>query len=210
VSYETFPEIVAAVREELNRADLTDPQIASFIRISEIRAYRSLRIPSMEVKSGLPVLPAPEGEADGVAQVAPPERWLETISLTNDDGTPIEFVSQQYFRQLIRAAGHKYRIFTREAGAFLLWPSAGIEQVQMYYYQMPLAGSISNPQPATYADIGEALFFGAVSEGWRFFREPDKYATYRQMYVDFLDQVQLQYKQSDVSGSTIITKSPYA
>lgn len=210
MSYETYPLIVAAVDEELNRADLTDPQIYSFIRICELRAYRSLRIPSMEVKSALPVLPAPPGEADGVNYFAPPARWLETISLTNENGAPIEYVSQAHFRSLIASSATKFQVFTREAGSFLLWPSSGVENVHMYFYEMPVRGdAITNTAPATYLDIGEALFFGAVSEGWRFFREPDKYQTYRQMFVDALTQVQEQYDQSDVSGSTIITKNPY-
>lgn len=210
MSYETYPEIVTAVREELNRSDLTDPQIASFIRICEMRAYRSLRIPAMEVKVALPVLPAPPGEADGVAYFSPPDRWLESISLTNEDGRPIEFVSQQEFRKRISTSSVRFTVFTREADKFLLWPSSGVGEVVMYYYQMPLRGNTTdNTTPAIYQDVGEALFFGAVSEGWRFFREPEKHATYLQMYAETLNQVNDQYRQSDVSGSTLITKNPY-
>lgn len=210
MSYETFPEIVDAVQSEMNRTDLTDAQVASFIRISEIRCYRALRIPPMEKKVALSIVPAAEEEADGVAKAAFPARWLETITLTDSAGNPIQYISQQYFRKLNSESGTKLRYFTREAEDLLVWPATDEETLQMYYYETPAAGNATdNTAPATYPYIGDALFFGATSEGWRFFREWEKYGTYRQMYADALEVLQEQFDQSDISGSTLITKNPY-
>jgi hypothetical protein len=210
VDYTTYTGIRTAVQDELNRSDATDALVASFIRISEMRTYRSLRVPSMEKKQTLFVVSSEDSDAEGAAFFYVPNRWLETITLTNEDGSPIEYVSQQYFRGLTSAAGSSYTHFTREANKFLVWPEAEDNKVVMYYYERPLAGdAATNNAPAIYADVGEALFFGAVSEGWRYFREEEKHQYYRQLFAEVLEQLQEQHDQSDISGATLITKNPY-
>lgn len=208
--YETYTEIVTAVRDELNRSDITDAQIQTFIRITERRVYRELRIPPMEAKDALPILPASPAEADSTERFSPPGRWLETITLTTESGTPVEFVTQQLFRNLTKGAGGRSIYFTREQDVFLLWPAAGGDTVQMYYYQEPLPGDAeTNNTPEIYQYVGEGVFFGAVSEGWRFVREPEKHMYYKEQFAEVLGQLAMQYKQSDISGSTLITKNPY-
>jgi hypothetical protein len=210
VDYTTYDGVLDAVREELDRDDVTDEQLRSFIRIAEQRAFRSLRIPAMEVKDALSVVPAPEGETDGTGSVPVPARWLETITLTNEDGRPLEFISQQFFRQLLPRASGRLTHFTRERNSFLLYPTAQGDTVFLYYYAKPEPGDTNaNPNPPIYVELGECIFHGAVSEGWRFFREPEKHEYYKSLFFELLEQLQEQYRQSDVSGSTLISKNPY-
>jgi hypothetical protein len=210
VDYTTFTGIRSAVQEELNRSDATDALVASFIRITETRCYRSLRVPSMEVKSELFIVPPSASDAEGAPYFFAPQDWIETITLTNAEGKPVEYVSQQYFRSLTPVAGDRPVYFTREANKFLVWPTPACESVVMYYYKRPASGDPdTNNTPAVYSDIGEAIFYGAVSEGWRYFREEEKYQYYRALFAELLEQLQEQHDQSDVSGATMISKNPY-
>lgn len=210
MDYSTFAGLQSAVRSELDRTDTTDAQINSFIRITERRAYRGLRIPSMEVKIALPVLPGAPGESDSVPYVEVPSDWIETITLTDEGGRGVEYITQQKFRQLNHESYSDLMFFTREGQKFLLWPTTGNQEVFLYYYAKPDAGDAdANPAPPIYADIGEALFYGAVGEGWRFHRDNDKAAYYRALFSETLELLMRQHKQSDVSGSTMITKNPY-
>ena len=140
-----------------------------------------------------------------------PPNWLETISLTDEYGRAIEYVSQQRFRQLpIRETGNDPIYFTREHYLFRLWPNIPDgEKVVLLYYAEPDAGSTSNEEPETYHLIGESLFYGAVAEGWRFVRDMDKHNFYRQLFADLLEQHQLKAKTADYSGSTLIAQNPY-
>jgi hypothetical protein len=210
VDYTTYDGLLEAVREELLRSDVTDAQLKSFIRLAEQRAFRTLRIPAMEVKSALSVVPATEGEADSFASIPVPARWLETITLTDSQGRPIEYISQQYFRKLPRFAAGRLIYFTREANNFLLSPGAPDEEVILYYYEKPEPGDTNaNPEPPIYQVLGECLFHGAVSEGWRFFREMEKSEYYKSLSIELLVQLQEQHDQANVSGSTLISKNPY-
>jgi hypothetical protein len=210
VDYSTFTNIRSAVQDELNRSDATDALVASFIRITEIRAYRSLRIPEMEVQEPLFVIDTGSYDASGRPYCQLPSRWLETITMTDTAGTPLEYVSQQYFRKLVPQSGTQLSYYTREGNNLLLYPTTEDQAVNFYYYQRPEYGdAATNNTPAIYATIGEALFFGSVAEGWRYFREEEKYAYYRSLFAELLEQLQQQHKQSDISGSTLISKNPY-
>lgn len=210
MEYTTYADLQSAIRSELDRTDITDAQIASFIRISERRAYRALRVPSMEVKAALPVLPGSDTESDSVPYIEIPAEWIETITLTDEAGRAVEYITQQKFRHLARNAQGSLRFFAREGQKFLLWPVTADAMVFLYYYSMPAFGdATTNPTPVNYPEVGEALFYGSVSEGWRFIRDNEKYGYYRELFAETLDLLQSQHKQSDVSGSTMITKNPY-
>ena len=222
MDYTTYTGIRSAVQEELNRSDATDALVASFIRIAEMRCYRSLRVPSMEVKETVFVLPPAAGETEGSAFFFTPARWAETITLTDTSGRPVEYVSQQYFRGLDHSTGDRPVYFTREGDKFLVWPApgdssgsgacpgSGYDRLVLYYFRTPQAGNAStNNSPSIYQDVGEAIFFGAVSEGWRYFRENEKYLYYRELFAEVLGQLQEQHDQGDISGATLISKNPY-
>ena len=213
MSYESYTNIFNAVKSELNRKDITDSQIAQFIRVAEKRCYRDLRIPPMEVKALLTTVgPDYENSPHDTSKTAVPKDWLETISITDEYGRALESISQQQFRTLpIRAVAGDPMYFCREHLFFRFWPNIPEgEKVVCYYYKEPDAGSTTNEEPEAYHMVGEAIFYGAVAEGWRFVREPDKVQFYAGLFAQLLQQQQALSKQSDISGSTLISKNPYA
>jgi hypothetical protein len=211
VDYSTYPGILEAVKNELNRADISLAELKSFIRISELRAYRELRIPTMEIKARINVLPPGDDVTDDTSRFPVPSNWLETITLTDEDGTPIEYISQQHFRSLGQGHAPRGQFFTREHVFFRVWPTVPQGRyVMLYYYGEPPAGNeTDNTEPAAYRNIGEALFFGAVSEGWRYLRDDSKQMYWRELFAEILQQVQSQARVSEIAGSTLISKNPY-
>lgn len=213
MQYESYTEISDAIKDECNRTDLTDGRIATFIRTSERRIYRDLRVPLMEVK-GLITSAGPDWDtnAQDTSRFSVPTNWLETILCTTEDGNPLQYVSQQEFRHLTpRAQSLEAIFFTREHWVFRVWPNVPDQtKFVLYYYAEPEAADpVTNNSPEIYHTIGEAVYLGAVSEAWRFFRDQEKHAYYRDLFAEVAGQIQSLARSSDISGSTLITKNPY-
>lgn len=213
MNYTSYTEIANAVRDECDRSDLTDGRIDTFIRTTERRSYRDLRIPGMEVK-GLITSAGPDWESNpqDTSRFSVPTNWLETITCTTEDGFPLEYISQQQYRNLPpRAQSRRAEFFAREHWVFRVWPNVPDQtKFVLYYYAEPEPGdAVTNNEPEMYHTIGEAIYLGAVSEAWRFFRDPEKHAYFRELFAEILGQIQKQAGMSDISGSTLISKNPY-
>lgn len=219
--YDVYTELRTAVGDELNRTDLTDSQLDSFIRIAERRSWRLLRIPPMEVRARISVAqPDRETDPDGLAESNIPADFLEPILFTTDIGYKIEWVSSQYMRSLPtynsvsgNLEGPQY--VTRERNQFKYWPSY-TGYVILSYYAEPEPAKYFSEQPENggenpeiYDIVGEGIFYRAVAEGWRFVREPEKFAQYRELWSQVMKDTSQQYANTEITASTLITKNPY-
>lgn len=84
----TRDDLIAEVRAELNRADLTDGEIKSFIRRFEARANRLLRTPEMEQLDSVLA-----DQAQGVL----PTDFLEMRRVVGPSGYALDYVSPVNF-----------------------------------------------------------------------------------------------------------------
>lgn len=84
----TRDDLIAEVRAELNRADLTDGEIKSFIRRFEARANRLLRTPEMESIGSL---------STSTSAALLPTDFLEMRRVVGPDGYALDYVSPSNF-----------------------------------------------------------------------------------------------------------------
>jgi len=219
--YDVYAELRTAVGDELNRTDITDSQLDSFIRIAERRTWRKLRIPPMEVRASLSVVqPDRALDPDGLSEANIPADYLEPILFTSEVGYKIEWISSQQMRTLPtyqavsdNLAGPSY--VTRERNQFKFWPSYTGPVILSYYAEPEPAKYFSEQpenggeNPEIYDIIGEGIFYRAVAEGWRFVREPAKFEQYKKLWAAVMQDTSEQYANTDVTASTMITKNPY-
>lgn len=219
--YDVYAELRTAVGDELNRTDITDSQLDAFIRIAERKSWRKLRIPTMENRVSLSVVqPDRDLDPDGLAEANIPADFLEPILFTSSTGYKIEWISSQQLRSLPTyvAVGSNLEgptFVSRERNQFKFWPSY-TGSVILTYYAEPEPALYFSQQPANsgenpeiYDIVGEGIFYRAVAEGWRFVREPEKFAQYNAMWADVMNDTQEQYNNTDWTGSTLQTKNPY-
>lgn len=219
--YDVYAELRTAVGDELNRTDLTDSQLDAFIRIAERKTWRKLRIPVMENRVSLSVVqPDRDLDPDGLAEANIPADYLEPILFTSSTGYKIEWISSQQLRALptyqdvgSNLEGPKF--VSRERNQFKFWPSYTGSVILTYYAEPEPAKYFadqpenSGENPEIYDVVGEGIFYRAVAEGWRFVREPEKFAQYEQLWAGVMNDTQEQYNNTDWTGSTLQTKNPY-
>ena len=217
-SYDT---IFAFVQSELNRGDFGTEDIDRFIRLAEKRLYRKLRIPANQKKvTGAVALPdwSPKLD-DGVTDnpnYAPydasgfflPPDYLEGFLMTDGSGNYVERISEQEFRKLSRTQSAFPSFWTIEAGQVYFYPSFNGDFFFIYYYEPDPISSTNQSNPVTEV-IGEAISYMAVSEGWRFIRDPEKQMYYAEIAGSIFKEVTDQWNRSQTSGGSNVSRNPY-
>lgn len=217
---DTYDGIFAEVQRQLNRTDLTTDDLNSFIRLAEKRLYRKLRIPANQKKvtatvalpdwnpETSPGVPNPDYRPYDASGFGIPGDYLEGFLTYDFNGSKIERISSQYFRSLPNQIAHTATYYTGEAGQFYFWPSFSGDVFMLYYFE-PEPISSTNQQNEVTHIIGEAIVYGAIAEGWRFIRDQEKYGYFRQLMQECFEEVTAQWRQQEMSGSSMQAKNPY-
>lgn len=127
-----FGEIKAQVRSILSRQDVTDEQLSLWVNTGLGRLDVDLRIPPSER-----VFTTTVADPDGQSEFAVPSDYMEMINV-EVDGVPIERIGINQLSALRAQSDPENtspRYYTRKAGNFVFWPSAGQgTEVEFYYY----------------------------------------------------------------------------
>lgn len=216
-----YQTIFDEIRDELNRDDLTEAKINSFIRQAEKSLYRNLRIPpNLKRVSGSVVLPDwnpelspgvpnPDYRPYDASGFAVPTDYLEAFLMTDGNGRQVTRISAQEFRTLPRQTADAPIYFTEETGQFYFWPSYVGDFFFMYYYE-PEPLSITATENEVSHVIGEAILYAGIANGWRYIRDPEKHAYFQELAKTVFAEVTDQWKRQQMSGSTMQTRNPYA
>ncbi len=190
----TKGELKAYFRGVLNRRDLTDVQAEFYIQSALTRLGRSLRTPGMEFLQELTV------DADG--QIELPIYFLEHKDAWVTGQPSLNYIPIASFRRLVPYSGTPEK-YTRVADKYLLYPTpAAGSTVWLHCYidaQPLVVEADENIFTNTAPDL---LMYAACAEACAFFVD-DRMSTFESLYVQRLDELILQSRETDLAGGSM-------
>lgn len=129
----TYADLVNTIKRWLNREDVSDDDISTFIYFAGNAANQTLRVPPMEYTS---ILPISEG-----GKITIPVDFLELKSLTyetgSDESYPLERVAwDQFVNYRNRDPGVIPRFFAQQGPYIFITPEPAVDSnVTMHYYR---------------------------------------------------------------------------
>lgn len=186
----------------LNRSDITDALADTFIDQGITRIQRSLRIPSMEAKHTYNI-------STSITSVILPSDFLEAIDLYYDNNVLIRLpmTEMQELKKTNMVGSPSY--FAREGATFLLspYPSSGSLTLN-YYAQYPemTADSDENGLATIAPDL---ISYAALTYAADFYLD-ERSATFEGKYQAFLNEIQTQADDQELTGSLQSIRPAYS
>ena len=192
MSISTYAELQTAVASYLARTDLTS-EITDFIRLSEIRLRRDLRIRQMLTSTTLTCV-------SGTATVTIPSDFLEVkdFVVTGNPVRPLNYESPSLFSRNSRSmnAG-KPLDYTVLATTFKLAPIPDSNYtLSLVYSAAPTFLSSSNASNTFLTECPDLLLYGALLEAEPFLMNDARLGTWAGLY----DRAKLALTASDEKG----------
>lgn len=196
MSYTSYAELQTSIAGYLARSDLT-AQIPGFIRLSELRLRRDLRIRQM-LKSVTTATVA------GDSTVELPSDFLEVRDLfvVGNPVQPLNYYSPSAFNRSARTGEiGKPRDYTVLANDFQLAPVPDtVYTVQMLYFAAPTFLSNANTTNVFLANTPDALLYGALLEAEPYLMNDARLNTWGSMFDRAMGSITRSDQQGQYSG----------
>lgn len=176
----TYPQLVAAVGDWLDRDDLSG-RASTFVQLAEARMNRLLNDPEMEVTSNAVAL-------GGV--VALPPDFGEMVSITAGEGklAPVGAVEFTSFRQGITGTA---RFYTISDGSLRLAPAGPSAPVTMVYRRRIPALSDESPTNWLLSLAPDAYLYGSLVQAEAFLSEDERVEGWKSMFEEALAELRV-------------------
>ena len=192
MSFTSYADLQTSIAGYLARSDLT-AQIPDFIRLSELRLRRDLRIRQM-LKSVTTATVA----ADNTVEL--PSDFLEVrdLFIVGNPVQPLTYYSPSAFNRNARTwEVGKPRDYTVLANDFQLAPIPDtVYTVQMLYFAAPTFLSNTNTTNVFLANTPDALLYGALLEAAPWLMDDARLNTWGSLF----DRAMVSIKRSDEQG----------
>jgi hypothetical protein len=196
MSFTSYADLQTSIAGYLARSDLT-AQIPDFIRLSELRLRRDLRIRQM-LKSVTTATVA----ADSTVEL--PSDFLEVRDLfvVGNPVQPLTYHSPSAFNRNTRSWEiGKPRDYTVLANDFQLSPVPDtVYTVQMLYFAAPTFLSNSNTSNVFLANTPDALLYGALLEAEPYLMNDARLNTWGSMFDRAMSSITRSDQQGQYSG----------
>jgi hypothetical protein len=196
MSFTSYADLQTSIAGYLARSDLT-AQIPDFIRLSELRLRRDLRIRQM-LKSVTTATVA----ADSTVEL--PSDFLEVRDLfvVGNPVQPLTYYSPSAFNRNARTWEiGKPRDYTVLANDFQLAPVPDtVYTVQMLYFAAPAFLSNSNTSNVFLANTPDALLYGALLEAEPYLMNDARLNTWGSMFDRAMSSITRSDQQGQYSG----------
>jgi hypothetical protein len=196
MSFTSYADLQTSIAGYLARSDLT-AQIPDFIRLSELRLRRDLRIRQM-LKSVTTATVA----ADSTVEL--PSDFLEVrdLFIVGNPVQPLTYYSPSAFNRNARTWEiGKPRDYTVLANDFQLAPVPDtVYTVQMLYFAAPAFLSNSNTSNVFLANTPDALLYGALLEAEPYLMNDARLNTWGSMFDRAMSSITRSDQQGQYSG----------
>jgi hypothetical protein len=203
MSYTSYSDLKTAIAGYLARSDLTT-QIPDFIRLSELRLRRDLRIRQM-LKSVTTATVA----ADSTVEL--PSDFLEVRDLViiGNPPQPLNYSSPSAFTRNARSwESGKPLDYTVLANDFQLAPVPdAVYTVKMLYFAAPTFLSDSNTSNVFLANTPDVLLYGALLEAEPYLMNDARINTWGSMFDRALSSITRSDQQGQYSGVPLVIKT---
>jgi len=193
----TYAELQTAIADFLNRDDLTSV-IPTFIGLAEAQIARDIRHWEQEKR----VTTTLDEQYENL-----PSDWLQTITLTLSDGTPLELMSRDEMATR-RLAGDdvagKPCFYRHNAGQIEVYPTPDEDYTLylQYYARIPALSDTdtTNWLLTNYPDI---YLYCSLSNAAVYLRDPQRVAEFANIYGSIAEQLMLESNRATTSGSSL-------
>ena len=203
MSYTSYSDLKTAIAGYLARSDLTT-QIPDFIRLSELRLRRDLRIRQM-LKSVTTATVA----ADSTVEL--PSDFLEVrdLVIVGNPPQPLNYSSPSAFTRNARSwESGKPLDYTVLANDFQLAPVPdAVYTVKMLYFAAPTFLSDSNTSNVFLANTPDVLLYGALLEAEPYLMNDARINTWGSMFDRALSSITRSDQQGQYSGVPLVIKT---
>jgi hypothetical protein len=203
MSYTSYSDLKTAIAGYLARSDLT-AQIPDFIRLSELRLRRDLRIRQM-LKSVTTATVA----GDGTVEL--PSDFLEVrdLVIVGNPPQPLNYSSPSAFTRNARSwESGKPLDYTVLANDFQLAPVPdAVYTVKMLYFAAPTFLSDSNTSNVFLANTPDVLLYGALLEAEPYLMNDARINTWGTMFDRALSSITRSDQQGQYSGVPLVIKT---
>ena len=203
MSFTSYADLQTSIAGYLARSDLTS-QIPDFIRLSELRLRRDLRIRQM-LKSVTTATIA----ADNTVEL--PSDFLEVrdLFIVGNPVQPLTYYSPSAFNRNARTWEiGKPRDYTVLANDFQLAPIPDtVYTVQMLYFAAPAFLSDTNTSNAFLANTPDALLYGALLEAEPYLMNDVRLNTWGSMFDRAMSSITRSDQQGQYSGVPLVIKT---
>ena len=177
----------------LNRSDITDSLADTFLDQGIARIQRQLRIPSMEKVTTYNVTSATN-------EILLPNDFLEVISLSYD-GHQLDRVPQREIleRQKTGEQGQPH-YFCRIGGSYKLSPVPTSGTITLDYYAQFPAMTQDTDENILAQVASDLIIYSALTYAADFFID-DRLQVFEAKYQQFLDEIQQQADDAELSGN---------
>ena len=200
----TYADLVNTIKRWLNRADVEDADISTFIYFAGNAANQVLRVPAMETTVLIEVT---EG-----GKITLPSDFLELRAMTaewnSDQSVPLERVSwDQFVNFRNRDPGTQARFFSRQGPYLFITPApAEGARVTMHYYRsMP---DLSPEEPFNWlSDLSpQAYLYGALHYAQLFLFNEERAEYWKGKYQSELERIQNLADSAEHRGSALTVR----
>jgi hypothetical protein len=200
MALDTFAGLKTTIADYLNRDDLTSI-IPSFIALAEAKFNRKLRTRQMVKRAN--------GQIE-TAFFSYPSDWLSSkeFQLNTSPITRLEFVTEAYADQLrsstfISTGKPRYYTIVGTQLEFIPTPDATYTAELTYYAKIP-ALSDSNTSNWLLAYAPDLYLYGALLEATPYLKDDERLATWSQMYINSLGDIEVADQRASVSSTPIV------
>jgi len=173
----TYTELIQLIADYLQREDMMDVEIPSFIKSVEAKMNRGFRFGQMSKRSQV--------TADGTTDwFAFPDEYLACRSIKVGD-TPLEYlVPEQMDRRIGTELTQSY-YYTIQAQQFRILPTPGDGAVlEITFYEKIPALSESNPTNWVLDDFFDFYYYGALAEAMLYIKNDERYTLWNTKFQE--------------------------
>lgn len=207
MSLDTYTNLVAEVKDWLNRNDLTTAQCQTFVRLAEQDFNRHLRTRANEKQVSFTI-------TTSATTYTIPSDLLEIKELNNtlSDAPPIERISLQDFKCFGAVDGGSTAwplYFARDHDSLVFFPVTGDSTLSMTYWFSPTALSSSNETNEILTAEPDLYLWGSLAMAELFLRFDADALRFRPLYDNALATANGSNRSAEYSGSTVVIRNPY-
>jgi hypothetical protein len=198
MAYADLSEIRTALKEWVNRADISDAQYDEFINFAMRRMKRGLSVADIEATTTLTI--------DANQEATVPSDYREALYITasaNSRTYTLERESANTIRNTQHIPGDRPKTFAKVAGKFIFapLPTQG-DTLEMFYYAKPVDLVNDSDTNVFVTELGDVLLFGAQAAASAFTKNDTDQVRFEGLFGNGLAELIQEEMKEEWSGET--------
>jgi hypothetical protein len=176
----TFPDLKAAIADQLARTDLSD-NIDDFIRLFEAKANKILRVRQMETIATL----TPDG--NGICTLPADYQAWRRVTVLGSPRSVLEWLGPDYADYAYPHGNGGSPVGFVIIGSTLKPLPVTASNVELVYYQTIPALSLANPTNWLLTSSPDLYYYGAMVEACHFLQDDGRLVVFGELYRNALE-----------------------